>query len=179
MTVLSQYSKPFKNRAFPFILDMLNDEMPQVCMFAIKALQKIPDITIPDHLVDLVLLSIKDSNLMVRKEGYDLISRVSFSKVGLSAIIETLQFNYLEKNQDTPLILSCLFRLGKNHSRYIKEDVPTYLGLDYRFLAVEKDFSDNLIYLGLIMGAEIDFLTLPKYTHAQIERVKHEYNYCI
>jgi hypothetical protein len=173
-------SADFKRAAIPIILDMLNDEMANVRTHALVTLQNMAKsangLLVVDELIDNVLVSIQEATIQIRKEGYALISQSRFSKTGLNKIIDALKHNYVEKHQDAPFILQASYDLGKHHTEAIKSSINHYFGLDYRFLAVERKYEDNIIYLILLLGANIQS-DIPKYIQSQIQKCRSEYSY--
>lgn len=155
-----------RKRCLNFIIDMLNDEIDDVRIGSLHAIQRFSSqlMTLDDYEVDIVLFNLNEDNLRLRQEIYTFFGEISISEGKLLFKLFEKLWNNLAKFGDEEWILKLLSRIGKSHAHLISKLHHQILGFDKRFLVKEFNWSD-IVYVAkmvLVLNAATQEPTILK-----------------
>jgi len=143
-----------RKRCLNFLIDMLNDEIDEVRIGALHAIEQFNEIlSISDYEVDIVLFNLNEDNAKLRDEIYKFFGSVRISQEALLLkLFQKLWLN-LEKfgHQDKHMIFTLMSQLGSSHKQLVAKTFDSILAIDKRFLCGEPNWKDPVYVSKMIL----------------------------
>lgn len=144
---LSKLQPAFAERSLDHIVDMFNDEIEDIRLQAIEALQEIDNIDLRDDQVEVVLSVLDSPSMDIREALHKMLARVNMAtNRSLRRCIESVLVNLARYPQDKLSIFRCFQLLGEHHSGLVLTLVTELLAIHpYLKLPEQSLIDDNYI----------------------------------
>jgi hypothetical protein len=146
MSFFAKQSSSIRPAVMRFLIDMLNDEIDEVRIGALKGIAVFNQIMkLTDAEVDTVLFNLSEDNTKLRAQIYKFFGEIIIEdrKVLLQLIERVVKNLNVFVAQDQHLIFKLMQKIGYNHSGDIIKIYHKILNVDKKYLTQEPNWNDT------------------------------------
>lgn len=150
--IQSLQSPSFRDHSVAFLIDMFNDEIDQVRVASIHAVQKQgASVTLSEEQLQVVLAILEDASSEVRQATRALLGATKMANIAcVHASIQAMLANLARNPQDRDDIFATLARLGEHHAVFAEFIVEDLLRTRTPFLTKEP-IADEPVHVALLI----------------------------
>ncbi|KAI8911805.1 armadillo-type protein [Gorgonomyces haynaldii] len=150
---LSLTSESVAKKAIPYLIDMFNDEHPDLRLEAVLAIHRIGSkwgIQIQDDLLDSITMALQDTNKDVKISAFKMLGVLTFPSVtALERVLKSLVREIVKHNTE---LLEAVAKLGNTHGKIVEKYlVNKLLGIQPGYLPREGRLDDMQYISNLLL----------------------------